>query len=89
MNRFEARLNDRDFERFSRLVYEHCDIKLPPHKRSTHEARLHKRLQAHNLHTFEDYAAIVFIRRDCTEEMVKLIDAVTTTKRISSVSRRI
>jgi chemotaxis protein methyltransferase CheR len=80
MKRFDARLTDRDFERFSRLVYEHCGIKLPPHKRSMLEARLRKRLRAHDLHTFEDYAEMVFAQEDCTEEMVKLIDVVTTNK---------
>ena len=80
MKRFDARLTDRDFERFSRLVYEHCGIKLPPHKRSMLEARLRKRLRAHDLHTFEEYAEMVFAQEDCTEEMVKLIDVVTTNK---------
>ena len=80
MKRFDARLTDRDFERFSRLVYEHCGIKLPPHKRSMLEARLRKRLRAHDLHRFEDYADMVFARGDATEELVKLIDVVTTNK---------
>mgnify|MGYP001824183976 CR=1 FL=1 len=80
MKRFDARLTDRDFERSSRLVYEHCGIKLPPHKRSMLEARLRKRLRAHDLHTFEDYAELVFTQEDCTAEMVKLTDVVTTNK---------
>jgi len=54
MKRFDARLTDKDFARFSRLVYEQCGIKLPPHKRSMLEARLRKRLRAHDLYTFEE-----------------------------------
>jgi len=80
MKRFDARLTDKDFERFSRLVYEHCGIKLPPHKRSMLEARLRKRLRVHGLHAFEDYAEMVFAREDSTEELIKLIDVVTTNK---------
>lgn len=80
MTRFDTRLTDRDFERFSRLVYEHCGIKLPPHKRSMLESRLRKRLRAHDLHTFEEYAEMVFAEEGCKEELVKLIDVVTTNK---------
>lgn len=80
LKRFDARLTDKDFERFSRLVYNHCGIKLPSHKRSMLEARLRKRLRAHNLNNFEDYADMVFTREDSTEELVKLIDVVTTNK---------
>lgn len=80
MKRFDARLTDRDFERFSRLVYEHCGIKLPPHKRSMLESRLRKRLRAHNLQTFEEYAEMVFSLQAGHDEMVKLIDVVTTNK---------
>ena len=45
LTRFDARLTDKDFARFSRLVYDHCGIKLPPHKQSMLEARLRKRLR--------------------------------------------
>lgn len=80
MKRFDARLTDRDFDRFSRLVYEHSGIKLPPHKRSMLEARLRKRLRAHDLYSFEDYAEMVFAQGASTEELVMLIDVVTTNK---------
>jgi chemotaxis protein methyltransferase CheR len=80
LKRFDARLTDKDFERFSRLVYDQCGIKLPPHKQSMLEARLRKRLRAHNLHTFEEYADLIFAQGESTEELVKLIDVVTTNK---------
>ncbi|MDT8441441.1 MAG: protein-glutamate O-methyltransferase [Desulfuromonadales bacterium] len=80
MKRFEARLTDRDFNRFSRLVYEHCGIKLPSHKRSMLEARLRKRLRALSLHTFEEYAEMIFSRDGVTDELIRLIDVVTTNK---------
>ena len=80
LKRFDARLNDRDFERFSKLVYDQCGIKLPAHKRSMLEARLRKRLRAHDLHTFEEYADLIFAEGSSTEELVKMIDVVTTNK---------
>lgn len=80
MKRFDARLTDRDFERFSKLVYEQCGIKLPLNKRSMLEARLRKRLRDLDFHTFEEYADLVFTRGDSNKELVKLIDAVTTNK---------
>jgi chemotaxis protein methyltransferase CheR len=80
LKRFDACLTDKNFERFSKLVYDQCGIKLPPHKRSMLEARLRKRLRAHNLHTFEDYADLIFSQGESTEELIKLIDVVTTNK---------
>ena len=80
LKRFDARLTDRDFDRFSKFIYDHCGIKLPPHKRSMLEARLRKRLRAHNLASFEDYAKMIFAEDKPTEELVKLIDVVTTNK---------
>ncbi len=78
--RFEAQLSIRDFERFSKLVYEQCGIKLPQHKRSMLEARLRKRLREHNLVSFEDYAKMIFDGDIPVDELVKLIDVVTTNK---------
>ncbi len=80
LRRFDACLTDKDFARFSNLVYVQCGIKLPPHKRSMLEARLRKRLRAHNLSTFEDYADLIFAQGESNEELVKLIDVVTTNK---------
>jgi chemotaxis protein methyltransferase CheR len=80
LRRFDARLTDRDFERFSRLVYDHCGIKLPPHKRSMLEARLRKRLRALSLNSFEQYAELIFSQEEPTEELTRLIDVVTTNK---------
>ncbi len=80
LKRFDASLSDRDFDRFSKLVYDHCGIKLPSHKRSMLEARLRKRLRAHTLTSFEDYAEMIFAKEEPTEELIKLIDVVTTNK---------
>lgn len=80
LKKCDARLTDRDFDRFSKLVYDHCGIKLPSHKRSMLEARLRKRLRAHTLASFEEYAELIFSRDEPTQELIKLIDVVTTNK---------
>ncbi len=79
-SRFDAQLSTRDFGRFSKLVYEQCGIRLPQHKRSMLEARLRKRLREHNLVSFEDYAKMIFDGEVPLDELVKLIDVVTTNK---------
>ena len=80
LKRFDARLTDRDFKRFSKLVYDHYGIKLPSHKRSMLEARLRRRLRAHTFSSFEEYAELIFPKDEPTEEFIKLINVVTTNK---------
>jgi len=80
LSTFDLRLTGRDFERFSRLVYEQCGIRLPAHKQSMLEARLRKRLRALGLGTFEEYADLIFSGSGPEGELVRLIDAVTTNK---------
>jgi chemotaxis protein methyltransferase CheR len=77
---FDLRLTDRDFERFSRLVYEQCGIRLPGHKQSMLEARLRKRLRALGMASFEEYAELIFSGQAPEGELVRLIDVVTTNK---------
>lgn len=77
---FDLRLTSRDFERFSRLVYDQCGIKLPAHKQSMLEARLRKRLRVLGLGSFEEYAELIFSGKEPEGELVKLIDVVTTNK---------
>lgn len=77
---FALRLTGRDFERFSRLVYDQCGIKLQSHKQSMLEARLRKRLRALGLGSFEEYAEMIFSGQEPEGELVKLIDVVTTNK---------
>ena len=77
---FDLRLTRQDFDRFSRLVYEQCGIKLPAHKQSMLEARLRKRLRALGLASFEAYAELIFSGQAPEGELVRLIDVVTTNK---------
>jgi chemotaxis protein methyltransferase CheR len=72
--------SDRDFERFSRMIYAKCGINLKPHKKNMLEARLRKRLRQLGIETFADYADYVFSDEGHAVELVPLIDEVTTNK---------
>ncbi len=75
-----AVLSDKTFARFSSFIYDQVGIKLPPAKKTMLEARLNKRLKAHGLSTFEEYADYVFSHEGMTGELIDLIDVVTTNK---------
>ena len=75
-----ASLRDREFQRFSTLIYECVGIKMPPAKKTMLEARLQKRLKALEIHSFEEYGDYVFSQDGRATELVHLIDVVTTNK---------
>ena len=75
-----AVLKDREFNRFSSLIYDEVGIKMPPAKKTMLEARLQKRLKALGLNTFEEYADFVFSAAGKGDELIHLIDVVTTNK---------
>ncbi|GAB4301820.1 MAG: protein-glutamate O-methyltransferase [Desulfuromonadia bacterium] len=73
-------LSDRQFERFSTFIYETVGIKMPPTKQTMLEARLQKRLKALGLPDFDSYADFLFSPEGRRDELIHLIDAVTTNK---------
>ncbi len=74
------RISDKDFTRFASLIYEQCGIKMPPHKRSMLEARLRKRLRVLGLDSYEAYREYLFSSDGMVEELINMIDVVTTNK---------
>jgi len=75
-----AILKDKEFQRFSAFIYDKVGIKLPPAKKTMVEARMQKRLKALGLTGFEAYADFVFSREGQANELVHMIDVVTTNK---------
>jgi chemotaxis protein methyltransferase CheR len=75
-----AILKDKEFNSFSRFIYDEVGIKMPAAKKTMLEARLQKRLKALGLKTFEEYADYVFSETGKKNERVHLIDVVTTNK---------
>ena len=73
-------LNSRDFQRLSGFIYDELGIKMPEAKRSMLTGRLGKRLRALSLGSFGDYCDFLFSPEGQEQEMVHLINAVTTNK---------
>ncbi|MEZ5427213.1 MAG: protein-glutamate O-methyltransferase CheR [Pyrinomonadaceae bacterium] len=73
----EAQINQRQFERISRTVYDFCGIKLNQEKQNLVKSRLTKRLHALNLNNFDEYLDLVGRDR---EEFSVMIDSLTTNK---------
>jgi len=73
-------MSQREFERFSALIYDEAGIKIPQAKKTMLEARLQKRIKALKMRSFEEYAGFVFSPAGQQQEMVHLVDVVTTNK---------
>ncbi|MDR6101244.1 chemotaxis protein methyltransferase CheR [Agrobacterium larrymoorei] len=77
---FEDSLNTRDFRQLSAFIYDYCGIKMTEAKRSMLEGRLRKRLRATGFSTFSDYCEYLFRQDGLKDEVIYLIDVVTTNK---------
>ncbi len=66
-----------DFERISKLVYEHCGINLHDGKKELVKARLGKRLREGNFESFSDYHQFITSEAG-TDELVAMIDSIST-----------
>lgn len=73
----DPNLSTSDFERLSRVIYDHCGITLKAEKMELVRARLAKRLRATGVSTYQQYIDTVLSNHD-SEEFVKLIDAIST-----------
>ena len=68
------------FDAFSRFISNELGIKMPTGKRSMLQSRLQKRLRFLKLDSFEDYYAYVFNSPSRDQEIIHLLDVVTTNK---------
>jgi len=73
-------MTDRDFQRLGAFIYDQCGIKMPPSKKTILEARLQRRLRGLSLTSFGEYCEYLFSPRGMEEELVPMIDLVTTNK---------
>lgn len=73
-------LSNKDFQRLSGFIYDELGIKMPEAKRSMLTGRLGKRLRALSLASFGDYCDFLFSAEGQEQEMVHLINVVTTNK---------
>lgn len=73
-------LSDRQFKQLSGYIEDSFGIRMPPTKRVMLESRLHKRLRALGMDSFKDYLAHVFESPEGENELINMIDSVTTNK---------
>lgn len=73
-------MRTREFDQFSALIYDEVGIKMPPAKKTMLEARLQKRLKALGMHSFQEYSDFIFSAVGRDQEIIHLIDVVTTNK---------
>jgi chemotaxis protein methyltransferase CheR len=70
----------RDYARLCELIYTQAGIHLGPDKKTMLEVRIKRRLRHLSLHSYGLYCDYLFGREGMREEIVHLIDAVTTNK---------
>lgn len=76
----EDYLSQNDFERLSSFIYGNFGIKMPQSKKSMLKGRLGKRLRALQFTDFSEYCDFLFSEQGLKEELVHLVNAVTTNK---------
>lgn len=76
----EFTLTDNEFELIRRLVYSECGIKLNKEKRELVKSRLTKRLRKYGFNTFEEYYKYATDIDKTGNELVCLIDCISTNK---------
>jgi chemotaxis protein methyltransferase CheR len=75
-----VRMSSREFASLSRFIYEQCGIRMPEAKKTMLEGRLQKRLRILGLRSFADYIDYLFDPAEHSQELVQMIDLVTTNK---------
>ncbi len=73
-------LDDKDFDRLSSFIYSNYGIKMPNSKKTMLQARLQNRLKDLNINSFKQYVDFVFSDKSGENEIVKMIDVVSTNK---------
>jgi len=73
-------MSDKCFARISGFVQANFGIKLPEAKKTMVESRLQKRLRALGMGTFDEYGKFVFSPKGMSEEIVHMVDLITTNK---------
>jgi chemotaxis protein methyltransferase CheR len=80
MSTHDESISTRDFARLCNLIYEKAGIRLGSEKKTMLEVRIKRRLKALDLSSYDQYCNYLFGRDGLKEELVPLIDVVTTNK---------
>jgi chemotaxis protein methyltransferase CheR len=80
MSAHDENISTRDYTRLCSLIYERVGIRLGSDKKTMLEVRIKRRLKALDLNSYGQYCDFLFGREGLKEELVSLIDVVTTNK---------
>jgi chemotaxis protein methyltransferase CheR len=73
-------MSEKDFRRFRDLIYDQCGINLLPKKKLMLTGRISKRLRELDISSFAEYFDYVTSSKGRSEELIRMIDVVTTNK---------
>lgn len=76
----EQVISSGDYTRLCRLIYQETGITLGTGKQIMLEGRIRRRLKALAIESYREYCTFLFSERGLSQELVHLIDAVTTNK---------
>ena len=77
---YDEVMSDKVFKRLSGFINQSCGIKLPEAKKTMLEGRIRKRMRVLNMGRFEDYCDHIFNASGSGQELIHMIDVVTTNK---------
>ena len=80
MSSHDETISNADFSRLRRLIYDQSGINLSADKKTMLELRVKRRLRSLNLQSFAQYCEYLFARHGQKQEIIHLIDVVTTNK---------
>ena len=73
-------MSKKTFDKLSRFITEQCGIRMPDAKKTMLESRINSRLRKLGFDSFEEYVDYLFSETGMKEELVPMIDIVTTNK---------
>jgi chemotaxis protein methyltransferase CheR len=74
------KMTDDEFHKLSSFIFSGFGIKMPPEKKTMLQCRLQKRLRVLDIPTFKDYIDFVFSKEGQEQEVIHMIDVVSTNK---------
>ncbi|MFP4620535.1 MAG: CheR family methyltransferase [Bacteroidales bacterium] len=75
-----TKMSVEDFRKLSRFITEHAGIKMPEAKKVMLQSRLQKRLRYLDMDNFKDYVDYVFSEDGIQNELIHMLDVVSTNK---------
>ena len=78
LNFVPKELSPAEFKKIATYIEKNVGIKMPPEKRLMMQSRLSARLKALKMNSYQEYIDYVFSRGSNSDEIIMMIDAMTT-----------